>query len=224
MAFGSSNVDIISPDNLNRLCGQQISITFGGNEKQFFCFCWGVCRGRFFMTQVPVDSDLQDEIEPGTPAVVRFVESGMVCGFKTRVYRQITHPFRLLFFNYPTSIDSVNLRNSRRVSIFLDAIIRWKGEEYNGAIRDLSEGGCFFTMNYWQDEAFDDLTVGSTFPIKFTIHGEKAPTELECKTVRITRDQEELRMGISFVGGRPKTTGKIAAFIAYVSKLLENRA
>lgn len=221
MADASKKVETRSPENLNQLCGQQVSITFGGEDKQYFCFCWGVCRDRFFMTQIPADSDIQSKLSGGVSAIVRFVESGVVCGFKTRVNKAITHPFRLIFFDYPKSIDTVNLRESKRIPIFLNATIRWKEEAYEGAIRDLSEGGCFFEMNYWQDEAFDDMKVGATFPIKFIIHGDDAETELECKAVRVIRDQDELRMGLSFNRERQKTTGRISGFISYISKLLE---
>jgi len=221
MAIGSNKVETRPAENLNKLCGQQVSITFGSEDKQYFCFCWGVCRDRFFMTQIPADSDIQSKLAAGSPAIIRFVESGMVCGFKTRVNKALAHPFRLIFFDYPKSIDAVNLRHSKRVPIFLNATIQWKGENYEGAIRDLSEGGCYFEMTYWQDEAFDDMKVGSTFPIKFTIHGDDAETEIECKAVRVIRDQDDLRMGLSFIGGRKKTTGRIAGFISYISQWLE---
>jgi hypothetical protein len=222
MTIGSNKVVTRPAENLNRLCGQQVSITFGNEEKQYFCFCWGVCRDRFFMTQIPADSDIQGKLAVGAQAIVRFVESGMVCGFKTHVNKALTHPFKLIFFDYPKSIDAVNLRHSKRVPIFLNATIQWKGEDYEGAIRDLSEGGCFFEMNYWQDEAFDDMEVGSTFPIRFTIHGDEAETELEGKAVRVVRDQDDLRLGIAFTAGRQKATSKIANFISYISKLLEH--
>jgi len=220
MTSASKDVSTCAAENLNSLCGQQVSITFTDDEKQYFCFCWGVCRERFIMTQIPVDTDIQGKLIPGTPAVVRFVESGMVCGFKTRIHKILNHPFRLLFFEYPGSIDMVNLRDSKRVSIFLQAEVQWKGEKYEGAIRDLSEGGCFFVMKYWQDEAFKDLNVGTTLRIKFTIHGEKAPTEVECKAVRVTKDQDELSMGLSFNDPQKNTKGKIGGFVSDISKLL----
>lgn len=220
MTSASNNEHAHSSDNLNRLCGQQVSITFGSGDKQYFCFCWGVCRGKFVMTQVPVDTEIQGKLLTGTSAVIRFVESGMVCGFKTRIHKLITLPFRLIFFDYPVSIDKVNLRSSKRVPIFLQAEIQWKDETYEGAIRDLSEGGCFFEMKYWQDEAFNDLKVGSTFPLKFTIHGETEPTEVECKAVRVIKDQDELRMGLYFNDSGKGIKGKLSGFITDISKLL----
>jgi hypothetical protein len=130
MASASKDVSTRSAVNLNALCGQQVSITFGDEDRQYFCFCWGICLGKFFMTQVPVDVDIQGKLAVGTPAVVRFVESGMVCGFKTHIHKTLNVPFRLIFFEYPESVDTVNLRSSRRVSIFLQAEIEWNDENY----------------------------------------------------------------------------------------------
>jgi c-di-GMP-binding flagellar brake protein YcgR len=220
MAGAPKEVLTRSADNLNGLCGQQVSITFGDEDKQYFCFCWGVCRDRFIMTQAPVDTDIQGKLVTGATVVVRFVESGMVCGFKTRIHKVITAPFRLIFFEYPASIDAVNLRQSKRVSISLQAEIQWKEDIHEGTIRDLSEGGCFFEMKYWQDPAFKDLEVGSTFPIRFTIHGEASHTELSCKAVRVIKDQDDLRMGLAFNDDRKEAKGSIAKFVSYISKLL----
>ncbi len=222
MAASSKEVYTRSADNLNALCGQQVSVTFGDEDKQYFCFCWGMCRGKFFMTQIPVDADIQGKLIANAPAVIRFVESGMVCGFKTRIYKTVTTPFRLIFFEYPDSVDMVNLRSSKRVSIFLQAEIEWKDETYEGAIRDLSEGGCFFEMKHWQDPAFKDLEVGSAFSITFTIHGESSPTKLNCKAVRVIKDQDDLRLGLSFTGGRQDAKGNIGKFVSYISKLLNS--
>lgn len=222
MASDSKDVYTRSAENLNGLCGQQVSISLGNEDKQYFCFCWGVCRDRFVMTQIPVDTDIQAKLAAGSPAIIRFVESGMVCGFKTRIHKVLTLPFRLIFFEYPGSIEMANLRNFKRVSVSLQAEIQWNNENYEGTIRDLSEGGCFFEMKYWQDEAFKDLAVGSTFPIKFAIHGDKTPTELPCRAVRVIRDQEELRMGLSFDDSSQEGKKKISGFVSYISNLMNN--
>lgn len=221
MADTSMDAAQRSTDNLNGLCGQQLSITFGNEDKQYFCFCWGVCRDRFIMTQIPVDTDIQAKLVSGATVVIRYIESGMVCGFKTHVHKVLTTPFRLIFFEYPDVIDRVNLRHSKRVSIFLKAEILWKGETYEGTIRDLSEGGCYFEMKYWRDPAFGDLEVGSTLTVKFTIHGEKNKTELSCKVVRLTKNQDDLRLGLAFDGVRLETTGRVRKFVSYISKLLD---
>lgn len=224
MANNSINATTLSTDNLNRLCGQQVSITFGNEDRQYFCFCLGVCRDRFVMTQTPVDPDIHNKLASGEPAVIRFVESGMVCGFKTRINKAIAFPFRLIFFDHPDSLEVINLRNSKRVSLYLKADIQWHGEAHSGAIRDLSEGGCFFVMTYWQDESFSDLGVESSFPIRFKIHGDKTSLELKARVVRITKDKEELRMGLAFADGQKEATGRIRDFVSYISQLLENEA
>jgi hypothetical protein len=86
----------------------------------------------------------------------------------------------------------------------------------------LSKGGCLFEMKYWQDPAFKDLAVGATLPIRFTIHGETSPTELNCKAVRVVMEDDDLRMGLSFTADRQAAKGSVAKFVSYISKLLNN--
>lgn len=222
MENDSKNVKTRSTDNLNRLCGQQVSITLGQEDRQYFCTCLGVNRDRFIMTQTPLDPDIQNKLATGQPAVVRFVESGMVCGFKTRINKAINFPFRLVFYDYPDCLEVINLRNAKRVSLYLQADIQWHGEEYAGTIKDLSEGGCFFVMKYWQDEAFSDLGMESSFPIKFKIQEDKTPIELKARIVRMNKDKEEFRMGLAFADGQKEATSRIRDFVSFISKLLEN--
>jgi c-di-GMP-binding flagellar brake protein YcgR len=128
----------------------------------------------------------------------------------------------MIFFDYPDSLEVINLRSAKRVDVFLPATIKWHDEEYEGVIKDLSEGGCLFVIKYWQDEVFKDLEVGSTFPIKFQMHGDKALTEIECKVVRINKDHEELRLGFSFQKSHQNIISRIGNFVSRISKMLEN--
>jgi c-di-GMP-binding flagellar brake protein YcgR len=222
VADGSRNVSTRPADNLHRLCGNQVSITFGKDDKQYFGSCLGVCPGKFFMTQVPTGPDVDKKLLPGNTAVIRFVESGMVCGFKAKIQLVLKHPFRLIFFNHPDVLEAINLRATKRVALFLDATIQKDGEDFEGAIRDLSAGGCLFVMNYWQDPFWDDLGMGTSLSIKFKMRGDKSPIELECKPVRIGKDKDELSMGLSFDGNPQELLDRVTDFITYASQFQES--
>ena len=220
MGKDSHSVKMRSADNLDRLCGNQVSIAFGKDDKQYFVPCLGVCTGKFFMTQVPIESGVDKKLTPGNAAVIRFVESGMVCGFKVNVQHVIMHPFRLIFFDYPDVLEVINLRASERITLFLKATLQKDGKNFEGAIRDLSNGGCFFVMNYWQDPFWDDLRMDSSLFIKFKMHDDKPPIELKCKPVRISKDKDELSLGLSFDGNSQELLDRVANFITYVSQFL----
>lgn len=205
-------------DNLTRLCGEQVSITFGKDDKQHFSHCFGVCPDAFIMTQIPVGSGIEKNLTPGNTAVIRFVESGMVCGFKASIKHAITHPYRLVFFDYPESLEVINLRSSKRIAISLNATIQKDGEDFDGTIRDLSDGGCFFVMNYWQDPFWDDLSMETDISIKFKTHENEASVELKCKPVRFTKDQDVLSMGLAFGDNPQASLDKVAKFIEFVSQ------
>ena len=98
MAENPKNVTTCDSGNLSRLCGEQLSIKFGNDENQYFCFCRGVHQGKYLMIQTPVAVGIENGLTPGNQVVIRFVESGMVCGFKTTIQQYITRPYRLLVF------------------------------------------------------------------------------------------------------------------------------
>ena len=218
MATGAKQVNKTLSEKLDRLCGQQVAITFDDDDRQHFCTCFGIWLDRFFLTQTPMDFGTRDMLSPWKSAVVRFVEAGMLCSFKTRIVH--TDPYSLIFFDHPDSITNINSRSSKRVAEFLPAFIQWHGNEYGGAIRDLSKGGCSFIMSNCQDEIFNHPGVGSTFPVKFQMHGEAAQTELNCKVVRVEEDQEELSLGISFQKSGKSILSKIGNYVSYMSEIL----
>lgn len=221
MTEDTNNVKKRDTEILSRLCGEQLSIKFGNDENQYFCFCRGVHPDKYLMTQTPAAIGIENNLTPDTQAVVRFVESGMVCGFKTRVQQFITRPYRLIFFDYPDSIEMINLRASRRVAVSLKATIQWEDQTFDGQIRDLSIGGCFFIMKYSQDPPFKDLELNSNLSIRFSIPDEKSPIELKCKPVRVSKDKEDLQMGLSFDDDQQETIGRVATFVGYISQIFE---
>lgn len=222
MTDNKKNITTRDPGNLSRLCGEQLSIKFGNDEDQFFCICRGVHPDRYFMTQAPVANGIENKLIPGTQAVVRFVDSGMVCGFKTNIQQFITRPYRLIFFDYPDSIEMMNLRTSKRVAVSLKGAIQWEGQTFDGSIRDLSCGGCFFVLKFRQDSLFNNLDVGSELTISFSTLDEKPSIELKCKVVRVIKDGDDLKMGLSFDGEHQESLDRVATFVDYISQLLED--
>ena len=221
MTENTKNITTRDPGNLSRLCGEQLSVKFENDENQYFCFCRGVHHDKYLMTQTPVAVGIENSLIPGSQAVIRFVESGMVCGFKTNIQQYITRPYRLLFFDYPDSIETVNLRASKRIAVSLKGTAQWENQTFDGSIRDLSRGGCFFALKYWQDPLFNNLDVGSKLIIRFSISEEKPPIEIGCEVVRMIKDGDDLKMGLSFDADQQKIINEVTAFVDYVSKFLE---
>lgn len=220
MTTQPNSVIRIPADNLYYLCGQQVSVKFGKDEKQLFCVCLGVSTGQFILTQTPIAPDIDQKLTPGNPVVVRFVESGKVCGFKSRIRQTITTPFRLVFFDYPDSLELLNLRASKRVPIFIDASIEVSGKYYEGSIRNLSEGGCYFVTEYWKSTPLTTLAVNDFILISFTLLNSNTEISLRCRPVKVDYDKEEIRMGIAFENNPPQLIEKISGFVEYVSQLL----
>jgi c-di-GMP-binding flagellar brake protein YcgR len=220
MTTQSNSIMKKSADNLNYLCGQQVSLKFGKDDKQLFCCCQGVSFGQFILTQIPVAPDIEKKLTPGNSVVIRFIESGMVCGFKTKILQAITKPFRLIFFEYPDSLELLNLRAFKRVPLFLNATIQVDDKNFEGSIRNLSEGGCFLVAEYWKSAPLADLTTGSSLTLVFTMLNNDTDVSLQCRPVKVDSDKNEIRLGIAFENNPPETMSQIVNFVEYVGQLL----
>jgi hypothetical protein len=209
-------------DNLSSLCGQQISLKFGNDERQHFCICVGVSIGQFVVAQIPAVADIEQKLTPGNPTVVRFVESGMVCGFKTKVRQFILIPFRLIFFDYPDSLELINLRSSKRVPLFLNAMVRLNDKDFEGAIKNLSAGGCLFVAEFWQSAPLANLTPGTVLFISFALVNEDITVTLQGRPVKVEADKNEVRIGFAFQNNPPESIQKVSGFVDYVNQLLGN--
>ena len=108
------------------------------------------------------------------------------------------------------------------MAVSLKGTVQWESQTFDGSIRDLSNGGCFFALRYWQDPLFNNLDVGSKLTISFSISDEKPSIELECKVVRLIKDGDDLKMGLSFDNNQQEVINRVATFVDYVSQFLDS--
>lgn len=87
---------------------------------------------------------------PGEHIVVRTLQSGKALGFATIVRQVQERPVRLSFVDMPQRVETLNLRKSDRIDVFVPVDIRFatgKDEKadtimLHGNMLDISGGGC----------------------------------------------------------------------------------
>jgi len=70
------------------------------------------------IVRTPTTTDTVHPFLPDTEIICRYLHSGFVYGFRSRVLHQMTDPFGFLFLSYPKSAESVSLRHDPRVDSF----------------------------------------------------------------------------------------------------------
>jgi len=99
----------------------------------------------YFALETPVANKQLVVVPANTFFIVRFLSGGMVFGFETTLKKAYTKPIALWIAEYPDTVQSVNLRKSKRVSVFLPATLKSESGSCEGAMIDLSAGGGLFS-------------------------------------------------------------------------------
>lgn len=119
----------------------------------------GIDLGNYILLKFPPKlnpADYKDMLILGNIVVVRYIiegEHGECIAFSTTIEHILSVPERLIFLNYPASIENRQLRTYQREKIYLPAQISHKltegnilGSGINGYIVDISSHGCQFSF------------------------------------------------------------------------------
>lgn len=108
-----------------------------------------VFRGHFspdyFLMDIPAIKGNIKYIPHDCPIIIRFVHKGMAYGFEAALIRMYTKPHIICVMEYPEKMKSIHLRKSLRLNVFLASRLRTERLTVDGAITDLSEGGCLYS-------------------------------------------------------------------------------
>ena len=63
--------------------------------------------------------------------------------------------------------------------------------------------------------------MNSKLTISFSTFDEKPSIELTSKVVRVIKDGDDLKMGLSFDADQQEITDRVATFVDYISQFLE---
>jgi c-di-GMP-binding flagellar brake protein YcgR len=138
------------PEILDIEIGSKVSLDVAGLGSKLTSTFVGFVRARLVIIQLPVVAEVGKEhmyghLFPGNEVVVRYIQSGMVIGFSSKVIQYQHAPFPLLFLSFPETLESVSLRKHKRISCHFRAVIQGpENKGMDGIVMDVSQGGCCF--------------------------------------------------------------------------------
>ncbi|MBF0451993.1 MAG: flagellar brake protein [Candidatus Magnetomorum sp.] len=190
--------------SLNINIGNPMQIEFESVRYRLKSEFIGMLLNSFLIVKMPPSKSLPNAskiFSQGTKTVVRFVNQGTAYGFSTTVNRALYKPSKLLFLNYPKSVETYQLRNYERVLCLLPASLKFSSENViNGHVVDISKEGCQFSADnsvfYNKQElpAKDNpLTVSLQLP------GFQNTITIACKVKNINAEKEQVKMGLKLV-------------------------
>ena len=202
--------------------GAKLKLEFDGCQNPLMSSLVGIVPGRYILSSVPTsDEDLANILKRDLEVVVRYLNLGKLCLFKTRIQHITTTPSDLLFLEFPSVIFYHELRKEKRIKIFVPSILRADQDtEFYSVIYDINTLGCLCKIKAKLNSPFPDFNIGDVVTINCLLPGldDKEPVKGIIRNLKKT--SEQLRLGIQFDNPPDKVKGAIGNYL----KILQNVA
>jgi hypothetical protein len=181
----------------------KLQIELQGASRRLDSDVRGLQPGAYVLASIPPRRELGDASDllvNGVKAVVRYIYNGMVFGFQTAIMGAVYRPARLLFLEYPNMVENYNLRSHARVPCFLPARMKLGLDKIEGAVVDLSKGGCQFRIFEMNQLKHGVLPTSEKEQIILSLRlpGAESDVSLNGKLKQIRKTRAWLAVGIGF--------------------------
>jgi c-di-GMP-binding flagellar brake protein YcgR len=190
--------DVLHGKILNIALGTRVQVELGGIGGQFKSVMVGMEPEQYLIVKIPMMTGILSKLYEGNKVTLRYLYSGSIYGFRSNVLHFITKPAPLMFLTYPKAVEIFQLRESRRIDCHFPGQARIQEEQYEGAIVDVSSGGCRFSIDVSGDVRVAQIEVGESIDLSFQMIGSTQPLAALGKVRTISRDQGKVVIGIQF--------------------------
>jgi c-di-GMP-binding flagellar brake protein YcgR len=199
MAPKDVHEDALRGKILNIGLGTAMHVHISGLDGQFKSVMVGLEPHKYLMIRLPLSTGIiYNRLYEGNQATVRYVYSGSVCEFISTVLHYIDKPSSLLFLAYPTAVEIIESRRSRRVDCFFPGMAIIHQKECTGMVVDISTDGCKFSIDTSAEERVPLIEVEEDINLSFHLIGNSMLEPVLGKVRSINRDRGRVVVGIQF--------------------------
>jgi len=201
--------------------GTQLEIEIEGVPTRIKSSLVGIEPDEYLIIKAPeaaLPDSIKNKLFRGNQIVVRYLCKGTLFGFRSQLVQVTSTPIRLLFVEYPKTIEAYDLRSHERVDCFLPAKIEIKDEEKNGAILDISEGGCRCVIKSSEGEKLPSVQIGELITLSCQFPGTESEQVISGEVKNVGMDKQKAVLGIQFHEIAPGLQNIIAQYISTVNE------
>lgn len=214
----------VQTDELNILLGTRVVVDIEGiGERLESRLVGSDGKGFLLLTTPEFDSSdqVRDQYYLGRQVVGRFLASGRVHGFRSQVKQALSRPSRLLFLSFPSAIEKVDLRSSRRFAALCSALLQGKSEKHAGVLIDISKGGCCLRVRLPDDSALRRDEAPPPVTLHLPLPSAKQPLALQGQ-VRDCKDGGRgiFELGICFAQMSPQNQQELGQYLDLLEEAL----
>ena len=90
--------------------GSQLVVSLEGVESRLNSTMVGWDTGKYLIITTPRKQGIGSKLFEGNSVIIRYIQSGIVFGFQSRILSTINNPVPLTFISYPTIVERRELR------------------------------------------------------------------------------------------------------------------
>jgi len=178
--------------------GTPLQLSFVGIAGSYRSTLVGMERTQYLICSLPKAPGIVGKLNGRNQTVVRYVHRGVVYGFKSTLLGVVEEPFRLGLLSYPEDIETVRLRQCDRVPCLIPAAAKFRDKSLDGAILDLSVGGCCLAFTASSEDEMIDSNPGEEFEVSVQLPGGASGLVIKMIAGHIRRQGSRVTIGGPF--------------------------
>lgn len=177
----------------------------------------GLEKGKYIIVKCPNMASFNQRLRAGLKIKVTYLNDGNVYGFKANILSHIQAPGRLIFVQYPDSVERIELRREHRLDSYLPATVTAEDKACKGFITNISPNGCQFSAKTGDLKGFV-LNEGSELQIDFQFIGLEGDQSLRGTVRNLQQNTEITGLGLQFQDTDQAVREKIQSYVREVLK------
>ncbi|BBD08321.1 flagellar brake protein [Desulfovibrio ferrophilus] len=198
--------------------GTQLLVTLAGLDERLKTSFIGLERKRYFIFKTPkrkIHNGIYDYLYSGNEAKISFLYEGNIWGFASRIQAYTATPHPLVFVDFPSAIESHNLRKEHRIECYFPVQAFSGSDEYQAMILDLSRTGCGLSYSVSDPDKLPAL--GDTVSIECPLFGAMGEARIIGEVRRAACESNNIiNLGLTFQELDSKVDQWIKNYVAQV--------
>ena len=157
----------------------------------------GMTKFEYIINHLAVVPGLRERFQTGAAIATRYLVSGCVYPFNSKITDITAKKNLLLFASYLSKVQKHDLRSFERISTFIKAGAERDGNMLPGTIVDLSAGVCIFVMDGSQPEIVEHES-GSKLELTFQLPGIPGILNMPAEVMNVKRQNGQTHLGLRF--------------------------
>ncbi|GAB7022080.1 flagellar brake protein [Salidesulfovibrio brasiliensis] len=215
---GNGQITKMPGVNLEVALGADIVVKFPGVPQGYRGRIVGFDPYEYIASNVRLPSSVRQSLSYKGSVVIKYVHEGTVYGFESVVLNHITRPAPLLFFDYPDTIEKLDLRKSSRTNCNIDGTLHTSEADYDCLVVNASETGCRLSVAVKSRDALTRAQVDDDMVVSLAL-GNLGNLKLPIVIRNIETSHGVILLGCMFTDINEEEQQLITAYVERIAKL-----